>query len=71
MAAPEVMMLANRSLAFDLYEFHLEGIPAEDLAGAYSLPVEWIEKCIESMRLRLEYQKQFTAKLTANADSAV
>ena len=71
MAAPEVIMLANRSLAFDLYEFHLEGVPIQDLAAAYSLQVEWIEKCIESTRQRLEYEKQFATQLTANTDSAV
>jgi hypothetical protein len=71
MAASEVVMLANRSVAFNLYEFHLEGVPAQDLAAAYSLPVERIEKCIERARLRLECQKQFSAQLTANTDSAV
>jgi hypothetical protein len=71
MAAREVMMLANRSLALDLYEFHLEDVTTQDLAAAYSLPVEWIEKCIESTRLRLEYQKQFARQLTASAGSAV
>jgi hypothetical protein len=71
MAAPEVIMLANRSLALDLYEFHLEGVPAQDIATTYSLPVEWIEKCIENTRLRLEYQKQFDTPLTANTDSTV
>jgi hypothetical protein len=71
MATPEVMLLANRSLAFDLYKFHLEGIPAQDLAAAYSLPVEWIEKCIECTRLRLECQKRFATQLMANAESAV
>ena len=69
MAAPEVIMLANRSLAFDLYEFHLEGVPTQDLAAAYSLPIEWIEKCIETTRLRLEHQ--FATQLAVNTDSAV
>ena len=64
-------MLANRNLALDLFEFHLEGVPAQDLTATYSLPVEWIENCIESTSLHLEYQKQFATQLTANADSAV
>jgi hypothetical protein len=71
MATPAVMMLANRGLAFTLYEFHLEGIPVQDLATGYSLPVEWVEKRIEAVRLRLKYQNQFTARPMGSVDSAV
>ena len=60
MAAPQVMMLANRGLALSLYEFYLEGVPVQELASAYALPVEWIEERIETTRLRLEYQNRFT-----------
>ena len=71
MVAPPVMMLANRGLAFSLYEFYLEGVPVQELASAYALPVEWIEERIEITRLRLEYQNRSTARLVASADSAV
>ena len=71
MAAPPVMMLANRGLAFSLYEFYLEGVPVQELASAYSLPVEWVDECIETRRLRLEHQNRFTAQLLGSPDSAV
>ena len=71
MAAPPVIMLANRGLAFDLYEFYLEGVPVQELASAYALPVEWVEERIEITRLRLEDQNRFTARLVASTNSAV
>jgi hypothetical protein len=33
---PALMLFANRSFAFNLYDFHLEGISAKELAVAYS-----------------------------------
>ena len=43
MAALPVIMLANRGLAFSLYEFYLEGVSVQELASVYALPVEWVE----------------------------
>ena len=56
MAHLPVMMLANRGLAISPYEFYLEGIPLQELASAYALPVAWVEACIETTCLRLEYR---------------
>lgn len=53
---PGVTLLANRSLAFSLYEFHIEGVSAKELASAYSLPANWVEDRIEAVRLCLKYQ---------------
>ena len=53
---PGVTLLANRSLAFSLYEFNLEGVSAKELASAYSLPANWVEDRIEAVRLCLKYQ---------------
>jgi hypothetical protein len=52
---PGVTLLANRSLAFSLYEFNLEGVSAKELASAYSLPANWVDG-IEAVRLCLRYQ---------------
>ena len=41
------MILANKSLAFSLYDFHLEGVSAKELAADYSLPITWVEERIE------------------------
>jgi len=62
MAGLPVMVLANRGLALSLYEFYVEGVPVQELASAYALPVEWVEERIETTRLRLEHQNQFTAR---------
>ena len=35
---PGVKLLANKSFGFSLYDFHLEGVSAKELAAAYSLP---------------------------------
>jgi hypothetical protein len=51
-----VMLLANRSFPFSLYDFHLAGVSAKELAAAYSLPVTWIEERIEAVRLCLKFQ---------------
>lgn len=50
------MVLANRSLAFSLYDFYLEGISAEELAAAYSLPLHCVKERIEAVRLCLQFQ---------------
>jgi len=53
---PAFMIVANKSLAFSLYDFHLEGISAKELAADYSLPIGWVEERIEAVRLCLKYQ---------------
>lgn len=68
MNAP-VMLLANKSLAFSLYDFHLEGVPAKELATAYSLPINWVEERIEAVRLCLKYQVKLS--LTAPVSDRV
>ena len=61
---PAVMILANRSLAFHLYDFHLDGISVEELATAYSLPTNWITERIEAVRLCVKYQAQLSLNKT-------
>jgi hypothetical protein len=58
MAARETMVLANRGLAFTLYELHLEGASIEKLAAIYALPIAWIEERIEAVRLCLEWERR-------------
>jgi hypothetical protein len=53
---PAIMLLANSSFALSLYDFHLEGTSASELAKAYSLPVAWVEERLEAARLCLKYQ---------------
>ena len=53
---PAIMLLANSSFALSLYDFHLEGTSARELAKAYSLPVAWVEERLEAARLCLKYQ---------------
>ena len=53
---PAVMVLANRSVPFWLYDFNLAGVSAQELASAYSLPPEWVRNQIESVRMMLKYQ---------------
>ncbi len=53
---PAVMLLANKHLAFSLFEFNLSGVSAKELAAAYSLPIIWVEERIEAVRLCLKYQ---------------
>ena len=53
---PAVMVLANKSLAFSLYDFHLSGVSASELAVAHSMPVYRVEELIESVRLSLKFQ---------------
>jgi len=60
---PAVMLLANRSFRFHLYEFHLSGVSAAELAAAHSRPVAWIEEQIESVRLSLKYQVKLSVEL--------
>jgi hypothetical protein len=56
------MILANKSLAFSLYDFHLEGVSAKELAADYSLPITWVEERIEAVRLCLKYQVKLSVK---------
>lgn len=53
---PAVMVLANRSLSFSLYDFYLEGVSLQELAAAYSLPVHCVEERIEAVRFCLQFQ---------------
>lgn len=57
---PAVMVLANTSLAFSLYDFYLEGVSVEELAAAYSLPPHCVEERIEAVRLCLQFQAKAT-----------
>jgi hypothetical protein len=66
---PAVMHLANKSLAFSLYDFHLEGVSAGELAAAYSLPTSWVEERIEAVRLCLKYQVKLSLKLSDEAEA--
>jgi hypothetical protein len=53
---PGIILLANSSYALSLYDFHLQGVSASELASAYSLPVSWVEERLEAVRLCLKYQ---------------
>jgi hypothetical protein len=53
---PPMIVHANKSLAFSLYDFHLNGVPLEKLAAAYSLPIQSVEERIEAVRLCLTFQ---------------
>jgi len=59
---PGVKRLANKSVSFSLYDFHLEGVSAAELATAYSLPETWVEERIEAVRLCLKYQVKVSVK---------
>jgi hypothetical protein len=61
------MILANRSLAFHLYDFHLDGISVKELGTAYAKPTHWVEEQIEAVRLCLQFQ----AKVTLRPEVAV
>jgi hypothetical protein len=53
---PGLMLLANSSFPVSLYDFHLDGISARELAKAYSLPLTWVEERLEAVRLCVKYQ---------------
>jgi hypothetical protein len=53
---PAVVVLANNSLPFSLYDFHHNGVSAAELAKAYALPLPWVEERLEAVRLCLQYQ---------------
>jgi hypothetical protein len=53
---PGFKLMANRSFGLSLYDFHLEGVSAKELAKAYSLPVTFVEERIEAARLCVRYQ---------------
>ena len=53
---PGLMLLANSSFPVSLYDFHLDGISARELANAYSLPIAWVEERLEAVRLCVKYQ---------------
>jgi hypothetical protein len=59
---PAVALRANKSFAFHLYDFHLEGVSTKELASAYSLPVGWIEERIEAVRMCLKFQVKLSVK---------
>jgi hypothetical protein len=67
---PAAMALANKSLAFSLYDFHLEGLSAKELAVAYSRPISWIEERIEAVRMCLNYQVNLSLR-SVNQTSAI
>ncbi len=53
---PAVVLLANHSFPFSLYDFHLNGVSPRELADAYQLPLAWVEERLEAVRLCLKYQ---------------
>ena len=63
---PAVALLADRSLAFSLYDFHLQGVSPRELASTYSLPADWVEERIEAVRLCLKYQVKLSVAVSAN-----
>ena len=50
------VLLGNRSVTFALYDYHLRGVSARELATAYSLPLSWVEERLEAVRLCVKYQ---------------
>jgi hypothetical protein len=65
---PAVALLADRSLAFSLYDFHVQGVSPQELASTYSLPADWVEERIEAVRLCLKYQVRLSVVVsTASA----
>jgi hypothetical protein len=65
---PAIAIIANRSFAFHLYDFHFDGISAKEMASAYSLPTHWIEERIEAARLCLKFQAKATIGIEAELD---
>ena len=53
---PALMLFANRSQVFSLYDFNLAGVSAKQLAAAYEIPVHRVEEQIEAVRVCLKYQ---------------
>jgi hypothetical protein len=64
---PGVVLLANRSLAFSLYDYNLHGVSSKELASTYSLPPDWVEERIEAVRLCLKYQVKLSVRAGAEA----
>jgi hypothetical protein len=58
---PAIMLLANDSLAFSLYDLNLAGVSTKELAAAYARPVHWVEERVEAVRLCLKYQVMFSS----------
>lgn len=56
MMHPAFAVLANKYLPFGLYDFHMNGIPAKQLAEMYDLPLTWVEERLEAVRLLLKFQ---------------
>ncbi len=67
MMHPAFTVLANRRLTFSLYDFHLAGVSASELAQAFDLPLYWVEERLEAVRLCLKYQVRLSFA-TADAD---
>lgn len=55
---PAFAVLANRSLPLSLYDFHLSGVSARQLAQTYDLPLHWVEERLEAVRMCLKFQVQ-------------
>jgi hypothetical protein len=73
---PAFMVVANQSFPFNLYDLHLEGLTAKELATAYSIPVFRVEEHLEAVRLSIKYQvklsmgqKQTAKPLAARAEA--
>ena len=59
---PALMVFANRSEAFSLYDFNLAGVSAKQLAAVCEIPVHRVEEQIEAVRLCLKYQVKVSLK---------
>ena len=53
---PAVVLLANNSLPFSLYDFHQSGVSAAKLARAYSPATALDRRALEAIRLCLQFQ---------------
>jgi hypothetical protein len=53
---PAFMVVANQTFAFNLYDLHLAGVTAKELAKAYSMPLFRMEEQLEAVRLSVKYQ---------------
>ena len=67
MMHPAFSVIANRSLPLGLYDFHLSGVSAQELASAYQLPLPWVEERLEAARLCLKFQVRLGFSSTRRA----
>ncbi len=65
------MVLANRSLPFELYDLHLAGVSAEQLAAQYSMPLFRVRERLEAVRLCLKHQVTLSLGAEQNASGTL